>query len=81
MLGIDCELFGLLIGCCNNTPAAPARKDRDGKRRFGSLRSIHSFRALSSEFHGCYAASSRLDLSRKETGVNQLALNIVETLG
>ena len=44
-------------------------------------RCIHSSTAFSSKFHGGYAASSGLDLSREETGVNQLAVDIVETPG
>ena len=40
---------------------------------------IHSSAALSSDFHGGYALSSRLDLFSEETGVNQLVLDIVET--
>ena len=45
----------------------------------GHSAAIHGSTALSSEFHGGYALPSRLDLSREETGVNQLVLDIVET--
>ena len=42
-----------------------------GRTRTASVDLGHSSAALSSEFHGHYAVSSRLDLSSEETGVNQ----------
>ena len=57
----------------------PRGRTRTASVDLGHSAAIHSSAALSSEFHGGYALSSRLDLSSEETGVNQLVLDIVET--
>ena len=56
----------------------PRGRTRTASVDLGHSAAIHSSASLSSEFHGGYALSSRLDLSSEETGVNQLVLDIVE---
>ena len=57
----------------------PRGRTRTASVDLGYSAAIHSSAALSSELHGGYALSSRLDISSEETGVNQLVLDIVET--
>ena len=57
----------------------PQGRTRTASMDLGHSAAIHGSTALSSEFNGGHALSSRLDLLRDKTGVNQLVLDIVET--
>ena len=58
----------------------PQGRTRTASMDLGHSAAIRGSSVLPSEFHSGYALSPRLDLSSEETGVNQLVLDIVETL-
>ena len=68
------------VATMSRTPLQrPRGRTRTARVDLGHSSAIHGSAALSSEFHGGYALSSRLDLSTEETGINQVVLEIVET--
>ena len=64
---------------CRTPLQRPRGRTRTASVDLAQSAAIHGYAALSSEFHGSYALSSKLDLSSEEIGVNQLVLGIIET--